>query len=65
MRSGVYVTVERSFVCPSVCPVDQQQQRQPVGLQLSALWAGDVDRQLRAPRTSWRRAEQHVTFFAC
>jgi len=32
----------------SVCPIDQQQQQRVAGLLLSALWAGYIDRQLRA-----------------
>jgi len=44
----VYVTVERPSVCPSVFRMDQQQQRRAAGLLLSALQAGDIDRQLRA-----------------
>ena len=35
-----------------ICPIGRQQQRRPVGLLLSALPAGDIDRQLRA---LWRR----------
>jgi len=33
---------------PSVCPVDQKQQRRAGGLLLSAVRAGDIGRQLRA-----------------
>ena len=40
---SVHVTVER----PSVYPIDRQLQRRAVGLLLSALRAGDIDRQLR------------------
>jgi len=35
-------------VRPSICPTDQQQQQRPVGLLLSALRTGDIDRQPRA-----------------
>ena len=48
---GVYETVDRPSVCPSVCPVDRQQQRRAVGLLLSAVRAGN-DRQQRAPALS-------------
>ena len=34
----------RPPVCPSVCPVDRQQQRRPVGLLLNTLKAGYIDR---------------------
>jgi len=34
----------RLSVYPSVCPIDRQQQRPPVGLLLSAPWTGDIDR---------------------
>ena len=34
------------FVCPSECFIDRQQRRRPAGLLLSAVWAGDIDRQL-------------------
>jgi len=47
MRSWFYETVERLSVRPSVCPVDQQQQRRAAGLLLSAPRAGNIDRQLR------------------
>ena len=43
----------RASVCLSY--VDGQLQRWPAGLLLSALWAGDIDRQLPGPRTSCRR----------
>jgi len=46
-RSSFCVTVER----PSVCPVVRQQQRRAAGLLLSALLAGDIDRQ-QAPALS-------------
>jgi len=52
MRSRVYITVEvRAFVCLqsvhlSVRPIDRQQQRLAVGLLLSALVAGDINRLL-------------------
>ena len=36
----VYVTVRRAYVRP----VDQQLQRRPVGLLLTSLRAGDIDR---------------------
>ena len=42
----------RPSVRPSVCPVDQQQQRRSAGLLLSALRVGDIDQQLRAPRSA-------------
>ena len=38
----------RSRACPPDCPIDRQQQRRPVGLLLSVLRAGDIDRQLQA-----------------
>jgi len=44
MRSRVYVTVG----CPSLCPIDRQQQRRPASLLLSVMQAGDIDRWLRA-----------------
>jgi len=50
----MYVTADPT----SVCPVDRQQQRWSAGLLLSALRAGDIDRQLSVPRTSCRRAQQ-------
>ena len=31
--------MKRSDIRPSFCPIDRQQQRRPVGLLLSALWA--------------------------
>ena len=34
----------RASVCLSVCPIERWQQPRPVGLLLSALWAGDTDR---------------------
>jgi len=43
----VYEKVERPSVglsvCPSVCPVDRQQQRRAAGLLLSAVRAGDIN----------------------
>jgi len=40
--------IDREFsTCPSVCPVDRQQQLRLAGLLLSALRAGDIDRLLR------------------
>ena len=45
-------SMKRSSVRLSVCPIDQQQQRWPAGLLLSALRARDIDRQ-RLRR--WRR----------
>jgi len=42
--------------CPSVCPVDRQQQRHAAGLLLSAVRVGDIDRQLRAPCSRRRRS---------
>ena len=57
--------MERSSVRLSVyvCPVDRQQQQCAAGLLQSALWAGDIDRQLRA-RCGRRAAanEGSVTF---
>jgi len=47
MRSGVYETVGRPSVRPSVC-LSQQQQWQSAGLLLSALRAGAIDRKLQA-----------------
>ena len=38
----------RPSISPSVCPIDRQQQQRSVSLLLSALWAGNVDRYLRA-----------------
>jgi len=43
---------------PSVCPIDRQQQRRAVGLLLSALQVGYINRQLRAPCS--KRAVQQV-----
>jgi len=55
--------MKRSSVRLSVCPIDRQQQLWPVDLPLSALRAGDIDRQRRAPapptRTICVRAQQH------
>ena len=42
----------RESVRPSVCPIDQQQQRRSAGLLLSALRVGDIDQQLRAPHSA-------------
>ena len=39
-------------VRPSVCPIDQPQQRRSAGLLLSALRVGDIDQQLRAPHSA-------------
>jgi len=44
MRSRVYVTVGCPSVCPSLSPVIRPQQR-AAGLLLSAVRAGDTDRQ--------------------
>jgi len=56
MRSRVYVTVGRPSVRPSVrlsvCPIVRQPVRRVAGLLLSAVRAGDVDRQRRAPAPS-------------
>jgi len=41
--------MKRSGVRPSVCPVIRPQQRREAGLLLSAVQAGDIDRQRRAP----------------
>jgi len=51
MRIRVYVTGGRPSVRLSTClyPIDRQQHRQPAGLLLSALWTGDIDRQLCVP----------------
>jgi len=57
--SRVYVTVTRPSVCQSVCHIDQQQQRQPIGLLLSALRVG-LDRQLQAPTLSRKCGKRHV-----
>jgi len=48
MRSRVYVTVVRPSV--RLSPIDRLQQRQPASLLLSALRAGDLDRQLQGAR---------------
>jgi len=53
----------RLSVCPSVCPIIRPQQRRAAGLLLSAMWAGDIDRQ-RQPgaqqqrRRSWARSSK-------
>jgi len=52
MRSRVYVTVG----CPPVYPFYGQQQQRAAGLLLSAMRAGDIDRQLRAPCSRRRRS---------
>jgi len=52
MQRMVCETVERQSVRPSVCPVDRQQQRRAVGLLLSAMRTGDIDRQRPAPAPS-------------
>ena len=50
--------MQRPSVRPCVCPIDkQQQQRWPARSLLSALWAGDIDRQLRA-------LISHLTFYS-
>jgi len=46
--SMVCAMVQRSSVRPSICPIGRQRQRLPAGLLLSAMRAGDIDRQLRA-----------------
>ena len=48
MGSRVYETVGCLSSRPSVCPIIRPQQR-ATGLLLSAVRAGDIDRQLRAP----------------
>ena len=48
----------KRFVRPSVCPVDRQQQRGAAGLLLSAVRAGDIDRQRRRRRPA-AKAPQH------
>ena len=55
MRDRVYVAVRRLSVCLS-----HRLTAAAAGLLLSALWAGDIDRQLAAlaPRTSCRCAKQ-------
>jgi len=68
MWNEVYVTVGRSSVRPSVCPIDRQQQRRPAGLQLSALWTGDIDRYLRARcghRAAGAGAQQQMQIPSC
>ena len=52
-RSRVYETVQ----CLSVCPINRQQQRCAVGLLLSAVPSGDIDRQRREPAPSTYDAE--------
>ena len=47
MRGSVSSTVWRPSVCPSVCPIDRQQQRRPAGLLLRVLCTGDINRRLR------------------
>ena len=44
MRNRVCVTVERPYVCLSVCSVDRQQQRRPAGLLLNAPQKRYIDR---------------------
>jgi len=51
--------VERPSVCPSVCPIDQQQQRGEAGLLLSAPRAGDSDRK-QAPALRSKCGQCHV-----
>ena len=60
MRRKTYVTVGTPSVYLSVCPIDRHQQRRPAGLLLSALLAGDIDRQLRAPCCRLRRSEANA-----
>ena len=55
MRSRVYVTVGCMSVGLSVAAIDGS--RGAAGLLLSAMRAGDIDRQLRAPCSGrWRSA---------
>jgi len=52
MRSRTHEKAERPSVRPSVCPIDRQQQRHAASLLLSAVRAGDIERQQRAPAPS-------------
>jgi len=61
--------IDREFsTCPSVCPVDRQQQRRLAGLLLSALRAGDIDRLLRdqcGRRAAGAGAQQQMQTASC
>ena len=51
--------MKRSRVRQSVCPIVPPQQRRAAGLQLSAVWAGDIDRQ-------WQHgAQQQMRAVSC
>jgi len=47
--------MKRSSVRPSVCAIIRQEQRRAAGLLLSAVRAGDISRQRRAPMQQQRR----------
>jgi len=60
MRRKTDVTVGTPSVYLSVCPIDRHQQRRPAGLLLSALLAGDIDRQLRRAAGSGAQKQMRV-----
>ena len=51
---------QRSGVCASVCHVCWPQQRRAAGLLLSAVRAGDIDRQRRAPSAQQQRQQFEI-----
>ena len=55
----------RPSVRPSVCTIDQQQQRRPAGLLLGAVRAGYIDRKLRAPCCRRVGAQQQMRVASC
>ena len=52
MLSKIYETIERPSVCSSVCPIMRPQPWRAAGLLLSAVPAGDIDRQRRPTSSS-------------
>ena len=62
MRSRVYARVGRLSVCLSVClsarPIIRPQRRHAAGLLLSAVRAGNIDRQRRAPSSNGAAARR-------
>jgi len=58
MRIRVRVTVRCPSVRLSVCPIIRPQQRRAAGLLLSAVHAGHIDRQRRAPSSNGAAARR-------
>ena len=50
--------MKRSSVRLSIGPIIRPQQRRAVGLLLSAVWAGDIDRRRQAPGAQQHGAQQ-------